>query len=175
MCNMHTNTGDKFALVERICLRPVVSWLLVLALTQDFQLRLNTNNTCDCQLLYHHVCQTKQSSFWSTALCYIKVLMAASSSLNCCKHPCQWTVSSLQQSVGKLTRSGGGSFPAQRWHLASARLQRQQAGIQMYGWRDRVEHGKRSSVGRKTGKTHGNRMEASEGDPSTSNNSPVDS
>lgn len=35
-----------------------------------------------------------------------------------------------------------GSFPAQRWRIASARLRRQQAGLQMYGWRDGVERRK---------------------------------
>lgn len=109
-------------------LRTVVSWLMLLAETQDFQLRLSADNTCDRQLLYHHVCQTTQSSFCWMATCDIKFLMAASSSLNRCKHPRQWTVSGLQQSVGKLTR--GGSFPAHCWHLANARQQRQQAGIQ---------------------------------------------
>lgn len=55
-------------------------------------------------------CVPDETSFWSTALCYIKVLMAARSSLNCCKHPCQWTGSRLRQSVGKLLRWGGGEL-----------------------------------------------------------------
>lgn len=46
-----------------------------------------------------------------------------------------WTVSSLQQSVGKLTmkKGGGGGIPAQSWHHASSKQRRQQAGTNKQG------------------------------------------
>lgn len=46
-----------------------------------------------------------------------------------------WTVSSLQQSVGKLTMTGeeGGGIPAQSWHHASSKQPRQQAGTNKQG------------------------------------------
>lgn len=73
----------KGALVESICLhafvvlaeclRPVVSWLPVLAVTQGLQIR------AECQqhmrlpaAADHHECQTKQSSFGSVAVRGIK-------------------------------------------------------------------------------------------------------
>ncbi len=76
-------------------LRPVVSWLLLLALNQDFQLRPNANSVPRCWLQYHHARQTKQSGLCTVALCYIKDLMAVSLSLNCCKDPRQWTAVEL--------------------------------------------------------------------------------
>lgn len=91
----------------------------------------------------HHECQTKQSSFGSMAARGIKALMAASSSLNCCKHPCQWTASRLRQSVGKLTRSRGG-FPRPALALCQC-----QAAEATGWWRVPVEG--RLNVGRKMG------------------------
>lgn len=43
-----------------------------------------------------------------------------------------WTVSSLQQSVGKLTMAGGG-IPAQSWRHASSKQQKQQADTNKQG------------------------------------------
>lgn len=108
-----------FSLAGPCCLRPVASWLPVLAGSQDSQLRWSANSMPRLWLLHHHACQTKwgQSSLCSVMLCCIKVLMVVSLLLNCCKHasrppppPRLWTASSPWQSVGKLMRRGGVGF-----------------------------------------------------------------
>lgn len=96
---MHASLVTEIALAEWICLHVFVCWQHCVSQTCCI---LATGVGCGpgpingkCQqgarLLHHHVCQTKQerSSLCSATLCYIKVLMAVSSSFNCCKHPHQ--------------------------------------------------------------------------------------
>lgn len=99
---------------ERVVL--VDSWLLLLAATQDFQLRRNANTSRSCRATVR--AKENKSHLCSVALCYIKVLMAAGLSLKRRKHP------PIGNLFGKLTRRGGVG-PAPCWPPANARLRRQ--------------------------------------------------